>query len=220
MFSAKKSFVVLAVLGMLLFPTANVWADDILPPEWRGEYSTTSQYWEFSDWQPNPIAPDGSPLGGKPWLPSTQLTVIPGPDMEWIPEDASGRQGIWPLSGEIRVIVDNHEPPNEFKWMWVQLTWQPQDQGDVPILDEFDPLPDPQYEPQIVLEESLSDGWYGTIYEWRIYPNPVDEIFRISGNINVDQLVIDTWCIPEPGTLVLLVTAGLGLLLFAWRRRK
>jgi hypothetical protein len=27
-------------------------------------------------------------------------------------------------------------------------------------------------------------------------------------------------CVPEPGTLVLLLTAGIGLLLFAWRRRK
>jgi hypothetical protein len=27
-------------------------------------------------------------------------------------------------------------------------------------------------------------------------------------------------CVPEPGTLVLLLTAGIGLVLFAWRRRK
>jgi hypothetical protein len=27
-------------------------------------------------------------------------------------------------------------------------------------------------------------------------------------------------CVPEPGTLVLLLTAGIGLVLFAWRWRK
>ena len=48
----------------------------------------------------------------------------------------------------------------------------------------------------------------GGIYYENV-PLPVD----LSGNV-IHQ------CVPEPGTLVLLVTAGIGLLLFAWRRRK
>jgi hypothetical protein len=31
---------------------------------------------------------------------------------------------------------------------------------------------------------------------------------------------VDLYVIPEPGTLVLLLSGGLGLLAFAWRRRK
>jgi len=41
--------------------------------------------------------------------------------------------------------------------------------------------------------------------------NPTD----FTGNFS-----IEAYTVPEPGTLVLLVTAGLGLLVYAWRRRR
>ena len=60
-------------------------------------------------------------------------------------------------------------------------------------------------------------GWYESTYTWEIYPNPFDEWFTIAGDILVDEIVIDTWCIPEPATLALLLIGGLALLR---RRRK
>ena len=97
---------------------------DVQPPWWRGQWSTTTQYWEF--WTPDPgpgLLPDGpGPLvegdPGQPYnpgyLPSTMLWVQPFGD--WIQFDpASGREGIWPLSGIIEIIVDNHEPINPKK---------------------------------------------------------------------------------------------------------
>lgn len=205
-------------------------AEDIHPPWWRGLYSTTSQIWEFSEPQPNPILPDGPAPGGMPPLPSTHLMVQPGPplwdhwmdvDQPW--QDPSGGgtvgMGVWPLSGIMDILVDNHNPPNEVKFVWLQLTWRPQEPGmeAEPLLVYFDPAP--VNPPTIIDQIQLGPEWWHTTYAWEIRPNPVDEYFVIEGNINIDEVVIDTWCIPEPGTMLLLSTgviAGLGVI----RRRR
>jgi len=196
-------------LAILFLAGTVVLAEDIQPPDWRGEWSTTSQVWEFSTLQSNPIKPDGPALGGNPPLLSTQLTVTPGPSMGWIDKDPSGRQGIWPLSGMMDVIVDNHNPPNEFKWVWVQITWRPQDPGKHPIIE---PMIEEGYQttPPVLVErfEFIGTDWFEDTYFWQIQPNPPDERFTITGIIDVDELVIDTWCIPEPATLGLLLVGG------------
>jgi hypothetical protein len=212
----------LVVLIALVVLSSIALADDIQPPWWRNQWSTTFQYWEFSTNANLNVKPDGpGPLDEGPpyvsgYLPSTEIILIePGPGMDWIDIDSSGRQGIWPLSGIMDVIVDNHDPPNEWKIMWVQITWRPQDQGMVPVIENLVPAPHQDYPVSIVEEELLADGWFETTFTWRISPNPVDEMFRISGSIDVDELVIDTWCIPEPATLMLLAFGGLLL-----RKRK
>ena len=208
-------------------------ADDIRPPQWRGQWSTTYQYWNFDtddNGQAGGLPPAGpGPLIEVPWtpgyLPSTNVVVYPSPPV-WYATDpihGSDRTGIWPLCGSIDVTVDNHEPPNEFKWVWVQVTWaiESLEKPSVPLLTNLDPPADPGYPVTLVDEYPHGDGWYTSTYEWRIYPNPVDEHFTIAfeagqgvvgGGILVDQLVIDTWCIPEPATLGLLLCGSLAVL--------
>jgi len=214
-------------MGVLAWLAVPAVADDVQPPPWRGQWSTTSQIWEFLT--PNPgdpagegLRPDGPAPGGQPPLPSTMLWVTPGPGMEWMPEDLvtpeSQRVGIWPLSGAIEVVVDNHEPPNELKWVWVQLTWRPQPTGGIPEISGLQPSPIRAEDmPKVVEEVTLPCGWVETTYEWFLRPNPPDEWFTVGGMIDVDELVIDTWCIPEPSTLAMLL--GMSLLVF-WRRRR
>ena len=52
-------------------------AEDLNPPPWRGEWSTTSQVWEFLTDDQGPLPPDGPATGGQPPLASTQLTIFP-----------------------------------------------------------------------------------------------------------------------------------------------
>ncbi len=220
------TIVVVFLLGNLaLASTIDPPLNDEQPPYWRGQWSTTYQYWHF-------LTPDtGEPAGagvtpdgpgplvetnpGQPYdpgyLPSTMLWVYPAGD--WIASDGpSNRVGIWPLSGYIDVIVDNHDPENEFKTVWLQVVWRPDAAGSgaEPIIDNLDPPARADYQPRLIAPPvDLGSGWYENTYEWRIYPNPEAEKFTISGGIDIDQLIIDTWCVPEPATLLVL---ALGLI--------
>ena len=219
------------VLGAL---AASAVAEDLQPPWWRGQISTTSQVWEFLPGAVTPvpgvmIPPDGPALGGQPPLASTHVIWTPGPQPPldvWLEQDRPFEYepgkvvgiGVIPLSGRIDVTVDNHNPPNDKKLIVVQLTWRPQDDGEVPIFVEIYPQPVGTVE---AVEIALGDPqdplhWRETTYSWELDFNPPDEFFAIEGTINVDELVIDTWCIPEPATLSLLALGGLAML----RRRR
>ena len=228
----KNCLLVCTLFAVLLGGlVATAGADDLKPPWWRGEWSTTSQYWEFYDpynppYPTPPIPPDGSPAGGQPWLPSTHLIVDPLGDWIQIDPEGSGREGIWPLSGIIDVVVDNHDPkPENEKWIWMQLTWQPQPgTPGVPIVTAsyVDPSTGGQVGPidlQPYEQEDLGFGWVHGLYRQVLPVNPPDEFIRIEGTINVDELVIDTWCIPEPSTVAMLLGIGLMGLVACARRR-
>jgi hypothetical protein len=51
--------------------------------------------------------------------------------------------------------------------------------------------------------------------------NPEWVSIDVSGyNVSISNGTFHHTCVPEPGTLALLISGGLGLLLFAWRRRR
>jgi len=232
----RKGSALIVVLCLCALPWVSL-AEDLFPPEWRGEISTTSQYWEFmtpltgfedldGDKNPDGLLPDGYPRGGQPFLPSTRLWISPEAGMEWMPEDDPFEYepgqvvglGVWPLSGYMDVLIDNHDPnPQNIKLIWVQITWRPSVEGEELEFYLFDP--DPVADPVVVGEYLYTPtdpfGWRTTAYFWQLPFNPPDELFRFGGDIHVDELVVDTWCVvPEPG---LLAIAGCGLLLL--RRR-
>ncbi len=127
------------------------------------------------------------------------------------------RSGVWTL-GSIDVVIPNApDHPDWTKKVWVQLTWAnvgnplPPDQIDIAV----DGL-----RGQLIANEDLP-AWEHSIWLFTLPYNPLQETLHISGDIYVDELVVDTKCmaVPEPSSLLALAGSLLGLAGFAWKRR-
>lgn len=189
-------------------------ADDLFPPPWRNQAGTTLQEWTFPDANQNPppdvvINPYGMP-GAQVW---------PGTGQWWWAM-WGGRMGVWPLSGAMEFTIPNQNIPNPYKDIWIQITWAKQAFLSEPVLSSV-----PGGTVELVRQVDLGPtgepppagaNWWHSTYKIRIYPNPASEVIRIDGTVMVDQIVIDTICVPEPATMALL---GLGSLVLLRRRR-
>jgi hypothetical protein len=198
------------VCALLLMATS-AGADDFAPPLWRGFPNTTWGQWEFGTDDQTPPADDGFFAFGDP-----SMTVTPGTNMGWL-DDYEGRQGVWQLSGWFDVTLQNDPVERPFKDIWLQLTWFPQNETAAPVIEILDPEVSEPFVTTPTDDEELSDGWHHTVFHFQIFPNPAEETLRVQGAINVDEVVIDTRCVPEPATLVLVVTGSIGVILL--RRR-
>ena len=125
------------------------------------------------------------------------------------------RQGVVPLSGEIDVLIPNYWELRPWKDIQIHLTWKP---AGLDLILPDKPLVGvtPGYDPYKVFTVSTSEnlglGWVYSLYEIEVIPNPPEEWIAIKGDILVDELVIDTVCVPEPVTIALLGLGGLVVL--------
>jgi hypothetical protein len=197
MLAYKKILSLCTVIVLVL--CSGVLADDLRPPDWRGHNDSTFQLWNFSTPDPMPLPDIVNNRFGPP-----MLRVTPREFEQWIPDP-----GAWPLSGEIDVHILNLPEIRPHKEIWVQLTWMPSAPDpflpNVPVIgvSPFDSM-------QMVQGDDidLGNGWTHSLYMVTIWPNPIEEWITIKGNIVVDQLVIDTICIPEPATVIILGIGG------------
>jgi len=198
---------------MILVATTAALAEDLNPPPWdRANPRSSFQLWEFFTDDTSP-APDilENPFG------APVLDVIPAAD--WMPE-VDGHIGVWPLSGEIDVWIPNWPEICWWKDIQIQLVWKPAYLNDYlwddqPLVGVTTGLE--QY--KVFIEsttQKLDDGWMYSLYDIEVFPNPIWEWIAIKGDILVDELVIDTLCIPEPATMLLIGMGGLAVL----RKRK
>ena len=221
-----------AVLTVVLLGMVAAQADDLNQPIWRGAPGSTVQEWDFltagipiTDPQPGALydPPDGmdvpydNPYGG------ASARYYPGSGQEWQPM-WEGREGVLPLSGTIVLDIWNVPLPNPVKDIRLQITWRDQTIGgqhpEITMPEIFGPGSDP-FDWGLYAEETIAlpgiGDWQHTTIDLKIWPNPEFESIRIDGAIDVDQIVVDTICIPEPASLALI---GFGALALAMRRRR
>lgn len=218
-----QTFFVAVVVACCLFSTA--WADDVVPPPWRGDANTTFQEWEFLT-NDNPAAPLAGNLSNPYGSPSAAITVGTLGSGWWAtyPPIAGGREGVWDIGqgdGQIVLTIPNSADTGPLTWkeVLVQIAYY-KDLTGAPTID--------------VPGASLSDSgsqlvetvpswgqWWVDWSLWRIEPNPLEETIIISGNdpnmSMIDQIVVDTQSVPEPASFLLMAFGGVS---FLFRRRK
>jgi hypothetical protein len=158
-------------------------------PPWHGEITTTFQQW--STW-------------------STSYGYV-APDAGWF--NNYGTPSMFVNSGELDITIPNSPVIQPEKEIWVDITWKAAGLGPLPDQPLIGVMSEIEYDMMTIihLDTSLEDGWMDTVFKINIWPNPSMETIVIKGDIYVNQVVVDTRCIPEPATLLLLTLGGLFL---------
>jgi len=218
----QSAFLAVLTCGVVLLATAPVLAEDIYPPEWRGEPNSTLQIWEFST-DVNPAAPDvdQNPFG------TAEVTVhgefnFPLRDTWWIPEDF-GHTGVWNVGGTMAIEIPNDPELRPLKKIRLQMTYDggPSTEPD-PWIEVIASDGAAVTDFQLVAKTALDDIYSHAVYDLELAPNPSMETIYIQPRfcqVYIDEIVVDTICVPEPSTVLLLVIGAAGLAVCALRRR-
>jgi len=201
----------------ILVPALCARADDFsLPPWQRGDAGTTFQAWSFSTSAKDNVTADAGfikPEGAyDPYLYVNSSYSY------------NSSAGAWPL-GELDIFVADFADtsPGTSKQIQIQLTWQGASNNYMPPQPSVNVVPEFNGDPSAFPITDISwqnfepvNGWNRSLFVFIIEPNPTEEWITIKGDIIVDQVIVDTICVPEPASLVLLF----GGALMAFKKRK
>ncbi len=223
-----KHYVLLGLAVVLFVVTAaTAVADDLLPPDWRGGDNSTLQIWEFLT-DDNPASPtvDQNPFG------TAQATIygeweFPNRDTFWVSDDL-GHEGVWYVGGSMSLEIPNDPAVRPMKMIRMQITYdggyttpepQPWIVVEAPDGEEVGEL-------ELIQQISLDETYVHDTYDLVIEPNPSSEVIWIQprySQVYIDQIVVDTICLPdpapEPSTLVSLLIGAVACAICPPRRR-
>jgi hypothetical protein len=135
---------------------------------------------------------------------------------------ATWSDGAWALNTDkLDIFIPNYSPsePTSWKEMFVWLTWKEAGLNSLPDYPIVAVAPVGRYKTMTIEpgeDVDLGDGWMSTLFAIHIWPNPPSEWIFINGDVYIDNVLVDTSCVPEPGTLSLL---GLSVLFGLKRKR-
>jgi hypothetical protein len=209
--SAASLFAVLALSTSAL-------ADDLFPPVWRFTPGSTDQHWDFSA-GPAGGVPDALPLNN-PYGAGPLLSPLA--PAAWSPA-LMGRNDVWDISagggGGLDFFVPNTGVTIHQKNLWLQITyWAPIPGGPLGVSISSGSGAFTQLSSVIT---PLPGGWYHELSVWNVPSCPQKEVvhlFPMGTVAYVDQVVIDTQCIPVPAPTAAATLALAGLVTLRRRR--
>jgi hypothetical protein len=223
----KRAFALAAVLCLSASMAS---ADYFGPPGWENNPFFTHQSWNFPTSLPLgvPYGPDAGYVNpnGMPLA-----TRVAG---SWLNDLGAGRQGGWSFGGGTSSVLASIYVPNAAnqalkKELWFQATVKTNTPQDLRLaIAVYDNNGNPfTLATSLDVDPFAVDGdgtWAHVTGRYWIRPQPAWETVVLTGSLGpneyliVDQVDIDTQCVPEPSALAMLL--GVGVLgWFSWRRR-
>lgn len=196
----------LSLLAGVIFVAMNSFALGV--PVWRtsppGMGPTTFQHWTFDTNDSVAVIPEVyTNAHGTPTADITATGDIHDP-AGWY-DEYLGEFGVWHADTTTATLyIPNNPVTNDYKEIWVEVGFRG-------ILTDYSIL-DPTAGITFLGQNIEGIGWKTLTIGWRIEPNPDEETiyleFHDSG-ADIDYIIVDTICIPEPMTLSLLGLGGL-----------
>ena len=205
------------VFGLVFAWSPFVFADDVMPPVWRGEDRTVFAEWNFAnvDWTPDSWSSNPGGLD----TPVYRLRDVPPSVFH---ESYASRENVWQINADygLGFWIPNFSG-GEYKTIQVQITYLADDEAGNVFPGVNIPLENPWWFGELSDSVAHTDSWITDVYLVEIQPNPASEYVYLFAEDSlgdpyypayIDQVVIDTICVPEPATLGLLLIGGLALL--------
>jgi hypothetical protein len=222
---------VFSLLVVLCLSAGMASADYFGPPGWDDDPYFTHQSWSLTSGSRNGAFKPADPGYVNPGEPVATRLVG-----SWLDDLGMGRQGGWSFgagtSGLLATLyVPNIPNPDLRKELWFQATIKTNDIDDVglgiDVYDDEDDLFSLISLDITVIPGDPGDGgtWARVTGLYSIAPQPIWESVVLTGTLGpneyliIDQIDVDTRCVPEPSTVAMLLGGGL-LAVLCWRRRR